>query len=59
MNEPFKKQFRSLSVLPKITFTKNKTTQKNEVQAITGATISTKSVVEILNKEIARIREAL
>ena len=58
-NEPFKKQFRGLSVLPGITFTKGKITQNNEIQAITGATISTRSVVEILNKEIARIREVL
>lgn len=55
-NEPFKSQFRSLFVLPKITFTKGKVSEKNEIQAITGATISTKAVVEILNKEIARIR---
>lgn len=55
-NEPFKKQFHGLSVLPNITFTKDKVTQENEIQAITGATISTRAVVEILNKEIARIR---
>ena len=58
-NEPFKKQFRGLSVLSQITFTKGKITQNNEIQAITGATISTRSVVGILNKEIARIREVL
>lgn len=55
-NKPFKKQFRGLSVLPKIMFTKDRIAQKNEIQAITGATISTSAVVEILNKEIARIR---
>lgn len=68
--EPFKGQFRGLSVLPEITFTKDRVSEKNGVQAITsataikknvvqaitGATISTKSIVEILNKEIARIR---
>ncbi|MBL7071857.1 MAG: RnfABCDGE type electron transport complex subunit G [Candidatus Omnitrophica bacterium] len=58
-NEPFKKQFRGLSVLPEITFTKEKATGRNEIQAITGATISTRAVVRILNKEIGRIREAL
>lgn len=56
--EPFKKQFRGLSVLPAVTFTKDKVTKNNEIQAITGATISTKAVAEILNKEIARIRQA-
>ncbi len=58
-NEPFKSQFRSLSVLPEITFTKGGVTKTNEIQAITGATISTRSVVEILNEEIARIPEVL
>lgn len=56
INEPFKKQFHGLSVLPNITFTKDNVTQENEIHAITGATISTRAVVEILNKEIARIR---
>jgi len=59
VEEPFKRQFRGLSVLPKIAFTKDKVTKKNEIQAITGATISTRSVVEILNEEIERIREVL
>lgn len=54
--EPFKKQFRRLSVLPEIIFTKGGVSKSNEIQAITGATISTKAVVEILNEEIARIR---
>ena len=56
--EPFKKQFRRLSVLPEIIFTKEKVTEDNEIQSITGATISTRSVVAILNNEIARIRRA-
>jgi len=59
MNEPFKKQFRGLSVLPRITFTKETVTENNEIQAITGATISTRAVVKILNMEIARVRRAL
>jgi len=56
--ESFKKQFGRLYVLPEITFTKGKVSKENEIQAITGATISTKAVVEILNKEIVRIRAA-
>jgi electron transport complex protein RnfG len=56
--DPFKKQFSRLSVLPKIAFTKDEVTKENEVQAITGATISTRSVVAILNDEIVRIRAA-
>jgi len=57
-HEPFKKQFRELSVLPEIIFTKGRAERANEIQAITGATVSTKAVVEILNKEITRVRGA-
>ena len=57
-NEPFKSQFRGLSVLPEIALTKKEVLQDNEIQAITGATISSKSVLEILNKEIMRVRAA-
>ncbi len=56
-HDPFKSQFRGLAVLPNIIFTKDKAMQDNEIEAITGATISTRAVVEILNKEIAKIRE--
>ena len=52
--ESFKGQFRGLYVLPEITFSRD---GDNEIQAITGATISTKSIVDILNKEIARLRK--
>jgi electron transport complex protein RnfG len=59
MNEAFKSQFRGLSILPEISFTKGEVSKKNEVQAITGATISTRSVVEILNKEIEYLKGVL
>ena len=55
----FKEQFQNLSVLPDIAFTKGTPSQDNEIQAITGATISTRAVVEILNKEIEKIRTVL
>ena len=57
--EVFKSQFRRLSISPEITFTKNKVLKNNEIQAITGATISTRSIVGILNNEITRVRAAI
>ena len=60
IKEPFfKNQFRNLEVMPEITYTKTKPTKPNEIKAITGATISSRSVVNILNKEISRIRKIL
>jgi electron transport complex protein RnfG len=56
-NEFFKEQFRNLLILPGITFTKGAASKPNEIQAITGATISTRAVVEILNGEIEKIRD--
>ena len=58
--EEFKSQFRSLSALPEITYVKNKKpTRPNEIQAITGATVSSSAVCSILNEKIAKIRKAL
>jgi Na+-translocating ferredoxin:NAD+ oxidoreductase subunit G len=56
--EPFKKQFNGLKSSPKILWVKNeKPDQPNEIQAITGATISSKSVVAIINEGIGKMRE--
>ena len=71
--EPFKNQFRGLSVLSEIILTKGEVSEKkdidtttnatvlttNKVQAITGATISSKAIVKILNKELIRIRKLI
>ena len=54
----FRSQFESLSVLPEIVYTKGKATEPNEIQAITGATISSRSIVAILNARIEEIRKA-
>ena len=60
IGEPFfKAQFRGLSVMPRITFTKGPLSEDNQIQAITGATISTRAVVEILNRKIEKVRKAL
>lgn len=49
----FPNQFRDLSVAPQIVVLKNQQPQKeNEIQAITGATISSQAVAGILNNTI-------
>jgi len=54
----FTKQFRELEVSPPIEYVKGKKpTSPNQIQAITGATISSRSVVEIINETVARVRE--
>lgn len=55
----FKKQFRGLKTVPEIICSKAKPTKPNEIQAITAATISSKSVVNIINKRIEKIRNLL
>ena len=49
----FTQQFRGLTPLPEIIAIKNaKPSKSNEIQAITGATISSQSVVRIMNQQI-------
>lgn len=51
----FTVQFKDVETMPEITWVKNqKPTKANEIQAITGATISSKSVVNILNQVIQK-----
>ena len=57
--EPFRDQFRKLLVLPFIELIKKETKEPNQIQAITGATISSQAVVDILNKTIEEVREKL
>ena len=53
----FPNQFKGLLVDPEITVIKNvKPTRPNEIQAITGATISSKAVATILNDNIRRAK---
>ena len=59
-NKEFKGQFKGVSVLKKIEYVKNqKPSKANEVEAITGATVSSNSVVNILNGGISKAREIL
>jgi len=55
----FKNQFKGLKTAPFIKCVKSAVTKKNEIQAITGATISSNSVTNILNAKIKRIRDIL
>jgi electron transport complex protein RnfG len=55
--ESFKNQFRDLSAVGEIGLVKSAEPDKGEVQAITGATISSKAVVNIINKELSRVRK--
>ncbi len=55
--ESFKKQFINLSTNPVINWVKGKEPKNpNEIQTITGATISSKSIVAILNEGIQKAR---
>ncbi len=54
----FKKQFIDLKTIPVISYVKEQEPEKpNEIQAITGATISSKAIVAILNEKIEKIRK--
>ena len=56
----FQNNFKALSVKPEmIIVKKDKKTNPNEVQAITGATISSKAVVKLLNNTINRWDEPI
>lgn len=57
--ESFKNRFRNLSAQGGIGLVKAAEPDKGEVQAITGATISSKAVVNIINKELSRVRKII
>ncbi|MCK5450769.1 MAG: FMN-binding protein [Candidatus Omnitrophica bacterium] len=53
----FKKQFNGLPIDGNIEYVKNKKPEKpNEIEAIAGATISSRAVVNILNKKIDKMK---
>ena len=57
--ESFKSQFRNLSAEDGIGLVKTAKPDKGEVQAITGATISSKAVVNIINGELSHVRSII
>ena len=55
--EPFTSQFINLNVNPEITSVKGVEPENpNEIQAITGATISSKAIVRIINEGVKKLR---
>ena len=57
-SDKFRAQFNDLDVSAAITYVKNmKPTKPNEIQAITGATVSSDAVCSILNENIKKIKE--
>lgn len=60
MEDPFRKQFDALPVDPQVDWVKGApATKPNEIQTITGATISSKAVVAIVNDGLVKARTAL
>jgi len=55
----FQDQFKGLLVVPEIELVKGKKPERdNQVQAITGATISSQAIVEIINKRLSEVLKA-
>ncbi|MDB4349386.1 FMN-binding protein [Omnitrophica bacterium] len=59
VSDEFRDQFTNLKFDPKIECVKKDKKKKNEIEAITGATISSQSVTNILNEKIAKLVETL
>ncbi|MFQ5328546.1 MAG: FMN-binding protein [Thermodesulfobacteriota bacterium] len=58
--DDFRDQFKGLELVPKIEYVKNKKPEKpNEIRAVAGATITSKSVVNIINEDSKRVIEYL
>ncbi len=59
-SKSFGEQFKNLVIIPLIELIKGKKAEKpNQIQAITGATISSQAVVDILDKTIKEVRDKL
>jgi len=58
--EGFQAQFRDIATKPAVEYVKNQEPEKDtEIKAITGATISSRSVVAIINKNIQRLGDVI
>lgn len=55
----FREQFKKLTVIPKIEYVKEEVEKDNQIMAITGATVTSGAVINILNKRIEELREEL
>jgi electron transport complex protein RnfG len=58
--DKFEGQFRALRIKPRIEYIKNRKPEKdNQIMAITGATISSRAVVNAINKRLEAVLKAL
>ena len=58
LEDPFRGQFNGLKAVPEVVWVKGvPPTKENEIQTITGATISSKAVVDIVNDGLVRLRK--
>lgn len=55
----FKNQFKQLKILPQIECIKADTKKENQIVAISGATVSSRAVVNILNRHIVEIKKEI
>ncbi len=57
--DPFKNQFKNLAVGEGIVCVKGEVETKSQIKAITGATVSSQAVVNILNKQLKQIKKLI
>lgn len=57
--DPFKNQFKDLEVGEGISCVKGEIETKSQIKAITGATVSSQAVVNILNKQLKQIKKLI
>ena len=56
---PFKKQFKDLKIKKEMTCVKGEAEDEGQIKAITGATVSSRAVVNILNKRLKQLKNLL
>lgn len=60
MSDDFQKQFEGLNVGRKVVYIQNRTPEEShQIEAITGATISSSAVVDMINSAVARVYSKL
>jgi electron transport complex protein RnfG len=58
--DSFETQFENISTKPEVEYVKNQQPEKdNQIKAVTGATISSRSVVAIINKNIEKLHAVI
>jgi electron transport complex protein RnfG len=59
VGEDFRSQYVGVTPAPLVVCIKGEKTQSSEIEAITGATVSSKAVTRILNEGLTKVRNAL